>query len=834
MSDGRPPAADCNRLWALSGSVCARPGCDAPLVTGSPSGWVTVGQIAHIHAHSPDGPRYDPALPPALTDSFSNTMLLCQPHHREVDQFPEDFPADLLRRWKADHEAAHGPEGQPGGPSDSLGAMPPVAHGYLDRPALSRQVADRLAAGGPVVLRGMAGSGKSQLAAQLVADDDTHTFRWWLRAGTREGLVADLASLAPQVGLTASAGEPADALARRVVAELERRPGWLMVLDAAPDVDTILGLVPRTGGHVLLTTQHAGWYGAGRVLDMPDLKPHEARQVLRAGAGDVGDALLDDLADACGLLPIAVAQVAGYLSMTGAPARDFLSVLRSRPDEVMLRGSAGPHPSFGVTLTESLAALTVPARSTLKMLSYLAPVAIEVRATRGKDAEDPGNPRADVLLLEDALAALRAFSLVQREGPRVVVHELVQTMVRGRLAGTPQEAIAALRATDLVQELLPERIEQPQSWPLVERVLPHLEFLAALLPTVAVMPPSLVSYLLNKTATYYGARGDHDRELALLHEALEMSERESPYPADESIRATLLHNLGNALRKAGDHDAAAGYLTQSIALKERVFGPEHPLTGIAYAALGAVHEAIGDYRQARLLYVRALAVHQRVGAAARAADVLLDLANVALETGDDQHVDPLLDLAVRATHGAADAWPERAEALVRLAGRAAERGAPHDAVRFANRSRQAAYVPGVVWERLVDALTLEGTLRSGQGDAGGVALLEEVWRTLERDHGACLETAQADGNLGAGLCNTGRVEDGLVHLERSIAWLAANLPPDHPTVLQATGMFGRARAMLGGSSLGPAETPAQGRHRPTPVFPVLQRHCDAAPRDRLS
>ncbi len=45
---------------------------------------------------------------PAPRDSFRNLLLLCHPHHAEMDDSTtaeELYPAERLRRWKTQHEA---------------------------------------------------------------------------------------------------------------------------------------------------------------------------------------------------------------------------------------------------------------------------------------------------------------------------------------------------------------------------------------------------------------------------------------------------------------------------------------------------------------------------------------------------------------------------------------------------------------------------------------------------------------------------------------------------------------------------------------------------------
>ncbi|WP_141704190.1 hypothetical protein [Planobispora rosea] len=60
---------------------------------------------AHIHAAEKDGPRYDPNMTEADRHSFANIILLCPPHHREIDGVNRgDYSPNLLKWWKADRE----------------------------------------------------------------------------------------------------------------------------------------------------------------------------------------------------------------------------------------------------------------------------------------------------------------------------------------------------------------------------------------------------------------------------------------------------------------------------------------------------------------------------------------------------------------------------------------------------------------------------------------------------------------------------------------------------------------------------------------------------------
>lgn len=89
--------------------ICSNPSCGA--LTIGPSDTddeksVNVGTAAHIHAAAPGGCRYDPNQSAEQRASITNGIWLCRTCGTRVDTDCAAFPADLLRQWKTQHEAA--------------------------------------------------------------------------------------------------------------------------------------------------------------------------------------------------------------------------------------------------------------------------------------------------------------------------------------------------------------------------------------------------------------------------------------------------------------------------------------------------------------------------------------------------------------------------------------------------------------------------------------------------------------------------------------------------------------------------------------------------------
>ncbi|QEL56683.1 HTH domain-containing protein [Chromobacterium paludis] len=94
-------------LFGNSGNQCAHPDCTHPVISpgSEKSDAAVLAQICHIYAASDNGPRGKPDLPDEERNSPDNLILLCGFHHPMVDTQYQDYPAELLKQWKRDHEA---------------------------------------------------------------------------------------------------------------------------------------------------------------------------------------------------------------------------------------------------------------------------------------------------------------------------------------------------------------------------------------------------------------------------------------------------------------------------------------------------------------------------------------------------------------------------------------------------------------------------------------------------------------------------------------------------------------------------------------------------------
>ena len=90
-------------LLGRSGNQCAFPGCDQALINHKNQ---FIGQLCHIEAAMPKGPRYNEGQTDEDRRTYENLLLLCYPHHIETNDCDE-FPVEKLREIKQAHESTH-------------------------------------------------------------------------------------------------------------------------------------------------------------------------------------------------------------------------------------------------------------------------------------------------------------------------------------------------------------------------------------------------------------------------------------------------------------------------------------------------------------------------------------------------------------------------------------------------------------------------------------------------------------------------------------------------------------------------------------------------------
>lgn len=92
-------------LWSKAGGYCQNPGCHRDFFVFFGNGSISdLEELSHMIGQSKKGPRGESDLDSTERDAYENIILLCPNCHTMIDKNPSQFPVEMLRSWKLQHE----------------------------------------------------------------------------------------------------------------------------------------------------------------------------------------------------------------------------------------------------------------------------------------------------------------------------------------------------------------------------------------------------------------------------------------------------------------------------------------------------------------------------------------------------------------------------------------------------------------------------------------------------------------------------------------------------------------------------------------------------------
>jgi tetratricopeptide (TPR) repeat protein len=215
---------------------------------------------------------------------------------------------------------------------------------------------------------------------------------------------------------------------------------------------------------------------------------------------------------------------------------------------------------------------------------------------------------ADIFQLNQAIEALRAYSLVRRDprGKVLSIHRLVQAVLQDKMEEAEQQCWAE-RAVLAISAAFPQaKYETRQQ---CERLLSQA-LLAAYWSNIYQFCQAEVARLLYETATYLQDRARYQEAEPLYLRALRI--REQPLEPEYLQVATSLDELAILYSKQSKYVEAEPLYLRALAIRKQELGPEHPETAEIMHGLALFRDAQNDSEEARIWYARALEVREQV------------------------------------------------------------------------------------------------------------------------------------------------------------------------------------------------------------------------------
>jgi tetratricopeptide (TPR) repeat protein len=448
---------------------------------------------------------------------------------------------------------------------------------------------------------------------------------------------------------------------------LHEGEGILLIYDNAIDTESLKPYLPQGGGAQVLVTSNAhAWRAVATPLEI-GLWPKEiGADYLIARTGRAAErTAAEELSEALGGLPLAHEQAAAYCERLGISLMGYRKRFEAAPTELLNDARSAPaeyHQGLTVAKTFALAIdeaakLNCLAEPLIVHAALLAPEPIPLFLF-SEAREKFGEPLASVMGddLDEAVAALRSFSLLDREElmdepdasittDAIRLHRLVREVAAARRDGDARVQLrcSCIAALELVYPA--DGFNNPASWPRCALLTPHLLTVCDA-ETTDVGTNAKCADLLQRAASFFYGRAAYSQARPLFERVV--AARGKALGPEHPYTAHSLNNLAVLLKDQGDLAGARALFERALAIWEKVGGPAHPDTAASLNNLASQLQAEGDLLGARPLFERALAIWEKALGPVHpdTATGLSNLAFVLQAQGDLSGARPLFERAL--------------------------------------------------------------------------------------------------------------------------------------------------------------------------------------------
>ena len=499
----------------------------------------------------------------------------------------------------------------------TFGVRPDVAAFYIERG--ERERLHDLAIEGQqprIVLTGMRGCGKSQLASDLAqrCEKQEWSLVAWINAASRESVQSDLAELAQRLPIDRSDEPTQDQLINRCLDYFKSANATdrLIVFDNVEDINDLTGLVPRGDGLrvVATTTNEYGWKNQSwKPIKIGVFSREDSIECLLRITDSKDRKAADAVAQRLGDLPLAIAQAGATAYEEDFTLNEYLTCL----DDYSSRAGHGNNeiirPIGGDSYTDgAFDALFMAANVALNKLGdRLCEVGRRQLGGLALLAQSGVPTRWIVPLPDDnrrALTRLVKMSVVQQSADETktitMLHRLQAQVLRANW-GKGKTATCE-EAFDAAVEILGRtKFEQLPSNATDARRC-EVRDLITQLSAIAIQDYSRLLFEREQVRSYLNRAFEYADDLGLVYEAVELevvvAVVEDVLDPDHPDTLGVRNDLAGAYESAGRFGEAIELFERVLAECKRLLGADHPDTLSVRNNLAGAYESAGRFAEA--------------------------------------------------------------------------------------------------------------------------------------------------------------------------------------------------------------------------------------------
>lgn len=502
---------------------------------------------------------------------------------------------------------------------------------FTGREEVLVNIEERLTEGNALALTqaisGLGGMGKTQTAIEYAYQHrNKYKTILWVFAETEVTLISSYVEIAKLLNLSESTGIDQKRIVDSVKHWLKTNDNWLLIFDNADTPALLKDFLPlNSTGDILLTSraQIFDVIGISKPLSLPELSETEAldffyKRTGRQSDDDTEKTAVIELVNLLGYLPLALEQAGAYINFHQAKFQEYLISFKKRRLELLNLSPPviGDYPeSVSTTWAinfQKIEELHVEAADLLRISSFLNPDNIPLELIV-KGASKMGaniskflaNVNDDPVIINNLLEPLTRYSLIRRDlnSNTYTIHRLVQEVVKASMDEKSKKKWA-IKAVRSLNEVFPSA--SYDTWTLCERLLAH-SIQGAELTAEFGFKAKDAGNVLNGVACYLRMRGDYNQSERLHFQSVAIRERD--LGLEHPAVATCLNNLALVYVDQFQYTLAEPYLLRASAIWLKLAG-EDESEDVAFAlnSVGVIYTKLERYLEALPIMERAFKI----------------------------------------------------------------------------------------------------------------------------------------------------------------------------------------------------------------------------------
>ncbi|KAK3935926.1 putative kinesin light chain [Diplogelasinospora grovesii] len=484
-------------------------------------------------------------------------------------------------------------------------------------------------------IEGLGGVGKTQIALEAAFQVRGDCSVFWVPAVDATSFENAYRDIGRRLGIAGMDEDKADVKALVKAALSHESAGrWLLIVDNADDMELLFSATgtglsdylpfSRMGSILFTTRNHKVVVRLGiperGIINTAEMSQEEATELLQRNLKESQTRDTKNTADLLDLLanlPLAIKQASAYMAKEQISTLEYLELFRSSDKDMidlLSRNFEDRYRYQGIQnqYQGMQNAVATTWLISFRQISHDNPLAADYLRfmcfLAEKDIPESLLSPARNTQTVEAIGALKAYAFItQREGRDTFdVHRLVRLAMQNWLdkGGELEECIT--RAIQRLAEAFPfPEHENRDVW---VKYLPHAQ--TALEFRKGSSDEETESYLLYNVAVSYHILGKYKEAEQMCRQTLELKEK--VLGKEHPGTLSSMNNLAETLRHQGKYEEAGQMHRQTLELREKVLGKEHPDTLSSINNLANVLKEQGKDEEAGQMHRQTLELKEKV------------------------------------------------------------------------------------------------------------------------------------------------------------------------------------------------------------------------------